>query len=237
MRRTAMVSRKNSETLYEQVVKEIENRIMSGVYRKGQLLPSEKELIDELGVSRITIRKALSILSGAGIIETSRGRGSVVLFDTEALSGSGTLADYAQGYIQGFRSVAQIRILLEPEVAREIALHATEEQVAELRECLSGVKTTTPFQKEEFHRKLVEFMDNPELLKIYDNLISVESSQAPAGVISPEKQNDIAAKLDRQHVKILKAIENHDGEFAYFYMKEHTRFIIETFERHFKYLF
>lgn len=234
---TSVINRKNSETLYEQVVKYIENKIMTGVYKRDELLPSEKELIDALGVSRITVRKALSILSNAGLIETSRGRGSVVLFDASALAGNGTLADYAQDYIRGFRSATQIRILLEPEIAREAALHATEGLIERLRLCLDSDKATTPFQKEDFHRTLVEFMDNSELLKMYDTLISIENNQAPVGVISPEKQDDISAQLDRQHAKILRAIEEHNGEFAYFYMKEHTQFISDTFEQHFKYLF
>ena len=53
--------------LYEQVVKMVKDQIVSGVYSKGDLLPSEKEMIDNLGVSRITVRKALSILSLRGI--------------------------------------------------------------------------------------------------------------------------------------------------------------------------
>ena len=45
--------------LYEQVVKMVKDQIVSGVYTKGDLLPSEKEMIDNFGVSRITVRKAL----------------------------------------------------------------------------------------------------------------------------------------------------------------------------------
>ena len=62
--------------LYEQVVKMVKDQIVSGVYSKGDLLPSEKEMIDNLGVSRITVRKALSILSDMGYIRTEKGRGS-----------------------------------------------------------------------------------------------------------------------------------------------------------------
>ena len=228
--------RRSGETLYEQVVKELESRIMTGVYRKGELLPSEKELIDEMGVSRITVRKALRILADAGMISTSQGLGSVVLFDIASLKGSSTLAEYAREYVQSFRSVAQIRTLLEPEIARMVALHATTEQIDQLRECLAS-EDTDSVQKETFHRKLVELLGNETLLQIYDDLIRVESSRAPEGIISPERQSDIAVRLDRQHEQILRAIERHDGEFAYFYMKEHTLFINEIFETHFRYLF
>lgn len=40
--------------LYEQVVEQIKNMIVQGIYKKGDLLPSEKELFEMTGVSRIT---------------------------------------------------------------------------------------------------------------------------------------------------------------------------------------
>jgi GntR family transcriptional repressor for pyruvate dehydrogenase complex len=234
-----MAGRKNSETLYEQAVKYIENGIMTGLYKKGELLPSETELIRILGISRITVRKALGILARAGLIRTCRGRGSTVLFDITTLHGNKTLADYAKDYIRGFRSSTQIRLMLEPEIAREAAVRAVPEFIERLKSCLrasEGASSTYDSEK-DFHRTIVEFMDNPELLKIYDNLISIENSRAPAGIISPENQKDIAVQLDQQHHKILGAIEKHDGEFAYFYMKEHTQFIRDVFEKHFEYIF
>ena len=49
--------------LYEQLVEQIKSMIAQGVYQKGSLLPSEKELMESTGVSRITVREALRILS------------------------------------------------------------------------------------------------------------------------------------------------------------------------------
>ena len=61
--------------LYEQVVEQIKNMIVQGIYKKGDLLPSEKELIEMTGVSRITVREALRLLNEAGVIETHKGKG------------------------------------------------------------------------------------------------------------------------------------------------------------------
>ena len=63
--------------LYEQVVEQIKNMIVQGIYKKGDLLPSEKELIEMTGVSRITVREALRLLNEAGVIETHKGKGSL----------------------------------------------------------------------------------------------------------------------------------------------------------------
>ena len=56
-------------------------------------MPSEKEMIDNFGVSRITVRKALSILSDMGYIRTEKGRGSEVILDVEDLLSRGKFSE------------------------------------------------------------------------------------------------------------------------------------------------
>jgi GntR family transcriptional regulator len=63
---------------YAQVVAEIKRRIERGDYPPGSLLPSEHQLVDEFGVSRPTIVKALSSLRQDGWIDTQQGKGSFV---------------------------------------------------------------------------------------------------------------------------------------------------------------
>ena len=63
---------------YAQVVAEIKRRIERGDYPPGELLPSEHQLVDEFGVSRPTIVKALSSLRQDGWIDTQQGKGSFV---------------------------------------------------------------------------------------------------------------------------------------------------------------
>ena len=63
---------------YAQVVDEIKRRIEEGDYPPGSLLPSEHQLVQDFGVSRPTIVKALSALRQENWIETQQGRGSFV---------------------------------------------------------------------------------------------------------------------------------------------------------------
>jgi DNA-binding GntR family transcriptional regulator len=63
---------------YAQVVGEIKRRIEKGIYPAGSLLPSEHQLVDEFGVSRPTIVKALGELRQDGWIDTQQGKGSFV---------------------------------------------------------------------------------------------------------------------------------------------------------------
>ncbi|MBS3977347.1 MAG: GntR family transcriptional regulator [Syntrophomonadaceae bacterium] len=62
--------------LYMEIANEFKRRISEGLYLAGQQLPSEPELANELGVSRGTLREALSILEKEGILSRRHGVGS-----------------------------------------------------------------------------------------------------------------------------------------------------------------
>ncbi|MBW5445640.1 GntR family transcriptional regulator [Cohnella sp. CFH 77786] len=64
---------------YEQMYLALRERIQNGEYKPGDRIPSEKELMDEFEVSRITSKKALDMLAGEGLILRQPGRGSFVL--------------------------------------------------------------------------------------------------------------------------------------------------------------
>lgn len=68
----------HTSTKIERVVNELSRRIDSGVYRTGQRLPSEREFMEELGVSRGTIREALKKLQAENIIDIVPSSGAFV---------------------------------------------------------------------------------------------------------------------------------------------------------------
>jgi len=67
-----------SKPMYEQIFDTLLAQIREGKYKVGDRVPSEKELGDEFKVSRITSKKALELLAGAGCIVRQPGRGSFV---------------------------------------------------------------------------------------------------------------------------------------------------------------
>ncbi|AUJ23669.1 GntR family transcriptional regulator [Virgibacillus dokdonensis] len=71
--------------LYLQVQDILKERIINGVYPKGELIPSELELKDEFEVSLITVRRAVEQLSNQGYVEKKSGIGTIVL-DNHAVS-------------------------------------------------------------------------------------------------------------------------------------------------------
>lgn len=62
-------------SLYYKVYSELRKRLESGEYAKGTLLPTEAELQEQFHVSRVTIRKAVELLSSEGYVVSQQGRG------------------------------------------------------------------------------------------------------------------------------------------------------------------
>jgi GntR family transcriptional regulator len=66
--------------LYYQLEKVLRKRILSGKLKPDQTIPTEKELCQEFGVSRITVRQALLSLESDDLIRREQGRGTFVAF-------------------------------------------------------------------------------------------------------------------------------------------------------------
>lgn len=64
--------------LYQQLLKEVSSRIQNGEWSAGSRLPNELDLVRELGVSRMTVRQALSAAVDAGLLVRMRGKGTFV---------------------------------------------------------------------------------------------------------------------------------------------------------------
>ena len=64
--------------LYKQIVRALSDSIANGTYRPGDKLPTEAELIEQFGVSRITVRSAIKEMEDAWLVERARGKGTFV---------------------------------------------------------------------------------------------------------------------------------------------------------------
>lgn len=76
------------QNLYQNVKKRICRMIYEDVYQDGDLIPPERRLSEELGVSRVTVRKALKLLEEEHIIERHQGSGTRVALQYGARAGN-----------------------------------------------------------------------------------------------------------------------------------------------------
>ena len=117
------VDRNNISPLYEQVKKHLLTLIDNGILVTGDILPSEKTLEDDFGVSRVTIRRALQELVHEERIVRIPGKGSFVLSPKiEPLTALTSFSENmrAQGYVPTYQQ-AQISIEdVKPNVASKL---------------------------------------------------------------------------------------------------------------------
>jgi len=69
---------KGQQPLYNLIASVLRNKILSGQLEPQEKLPTENELVQQFGASKITIRNALSMLEAEGLIIRNRGRGTFV---------------------------------------------------------------------------------------------------------------------------------------------------------------
>ena len=84
--------------LYQRVFNTVKERISSGLYAPGFFIPSERELCEEFGVHRVTVRKSLDMLAQEGLVEKLAGRGTRV---RESLAAAHAAQSAVQGAAQG----------------------------------------------------------------------------------------------------------------------------------------
>ncbi len=73
-----MIAPDPDRAVYRQLAALLRERIDDGTYRPGQRMPSEKDLHDEFGFARETVRRALAVLREEGVIEVRHGYGTFV---------------------------------------------------------------------------------------------------------------------------------------------------------------
>src|SRR3990170_1975033 len=105
------ISRPATGRLYESVVNHLEQAIESGVYPAGSRLPSERELAEQLGVSRPVVREAIIVLQSHGMVQIRHGAG--VFVQTKRKSAPDIGMDSEAGPFE----VIEARRLLEGEIA------------------------------------------------------------------------------------------------------------------------
>src|SRR5579872_7299913 len=126
--------------LYEEVAARIEAMIHDGRYSAGDQLPSERELMEELGVGRSAVREAMLSLQKMGLVTVSSGERARVTTPSATvlvreLSGAARLLLAQEGGIARFQ---EARMLFEIGLARLAAEKATAEDIAMLGEALAA---------------------------------------------------------------------------------------------------
>src|ERR1700682_5079808 len=131
-----------SSRLYEQIVEQVEAYIHKGQLKSGDQLPPERELAEQFGVSRTAVREAVKTLREKGLVEAYPGRGT---FITDGTSNTirQSLHRMMRSGNEGFASLAEVREILEPEIAALATARVDQENLAAMREQVEVMDAST----------------------------------------------------------------------------------------------
>src|ERR1035438_578811 len=103
--------------LYEQIVQQIEESVLKGTLKPGDQLPAERELAQQLGVSRTAVREAVKTLREKGLVEAYSGRGTFITDGTSQAARQSFDLMVKLGQQEGSTHLAELRLILEPGLA------------------------------------------------------------------------------------------------------------------------
>lgn len=197
--------------------------IKAGSYTPGDRLPPERDLIVSLGMSRNTLRKALEALEREGAIWRHVGKGTFVAAHGSS-NGSGSLAELSQQVTPV--KLMRARLSLEPAIARDAAINASDEVVIRLKLARQRAVEASNWddyeaQDDAFHRTVAEATDNVLLLSLFDHLNQVRRAVAWNSVVRTSTRPPRDHSSFAEHDRITAAIEARDPAEAHAAMRAH----------------
>ncbi len=207
---------------YEEIVRQIEALVASGELRAGDRLMTERELAEKFGVSRVTVRQALSVLQAMGLIESKVGNGTFAR--NSPVPTVTVLASVLNPRRSSLLEQLELRRLIEPEVARLAAARASLAQTREMAHHIElqeqMMKQGRPFVEEDsaFHMSIARSSGNELLVRMME---SIHELLRDSREQSLRTRSGMARSLDG-HRRIIDAIRRADERDAQRAMLKHV---------------
>ncbi|RFZ77412.1 FadR family transcriptional regulator [Lacrimispora amygdalina] len=211
--------------VYEQVMDQIKEMIDNGVLKKGDKLPSERDLVEELQVSRASIREALRALEVIGLIECRQGEGNFIKSSfQDNLFEPLSIMYMLEGTNPG--DILELRKIMEVEAAGLAAKRITDKQLADLKEIMERFENCKDEElnamiDKELHYKIAECSGNVlifNILRTVSLLVDDFIKDARRLIIADQDKKKM---LLLQHKDIYLAIEMHSSVAARKAMRQH----------------
>jgi GntR family transcriptional repressor for pyruvate dehydrogenase complex len=214
--------------LYEQIVQQVEDSILKGQLKPGDQLPAERDLAQRFGVSRTAVREAVKTLREKGLVEAYSGRGTFVTNGTpHAMRHSLDLMVRINPQ-DGAANLAELRLVLEPEIAALAAPRIEEQLVSTMREAVAVMERNLHDPDAyveadlDFHLALAEAAGNPLILSLLDSIVGLLRDQR-SRIFNVDGGPE---RGQYHHKRILATIVRHDAEAAREAMRAHLNQVI-----------
>ena len=213
-----------SRRLYQQIADQIRDLIDQGGFAAGTRLPPERDLAQQLGVSRPSLREALIALDVEGRVEVRSGSGVYV---SELKSGPVATRTAAMG--ESPSQLMEARSVIEGEVVVLACARVTPELLARLRDLLKGMEAAIDRRRarvdldRQFHLTLAEMSGNAILQRLIEELFDERHSPISAKISSRFESTRTWKTALAEHEAILKAVEARDPIAAQAAMRAHLK--------------
>jgi DNA-binding FadR family transcriptional regulator len=210
-----------SQTAFEETLERLGTAIKLGLLQPGDRLPAERELCRQLGISRSTLRQALTALVQSGHLHAARGRsGGTFVAESPPPADAPSPA-----LLAGWRDACDQRLAVELAVAVLAAERADAAALEPLTECVSAMDETledfADFRQADvrWHIGLAEAAGSPRLV-----VAMTEAQGQMSDLISYiAHPPELLAWTNQQHAKMVAAVRKRDGDRAMRIMAEHLK--------------
>lgn len=198
--------------LSDQVIAELRNQITSGEWPVGSRIPTEAELVEQLGVARNTVREAVRALAHNGLLDIRQGSGTYVVATSEL---AGVMhRRFAEA---SPRHIAEVRATLESSASRLAAERRTERDLKQLDAVLarreeawaSGDAEQFVAADAAFHLAVVAASHNDVLTELYADL-----GHLLRDWLRDDVGQDLRPEYHMDHARLVEAIRTGDGDAA-----------------------
>lgn len=221
--------------LSDQIVRRLETLLLEGTFGPGDRLPPERQLAEQLGVSRPSLREAIQKLAARGLLVARQGGGTYVTARLdEGLAGpwQEMLAEHPELH----RDVLEFRRMLEGTVARLAAERATEadlERIGRLYDEMveahaQGLREESSKIDVAFHRALADAAHNALFTHLTGSLLNMLHTHVHDNIANLFHVADVGDQLLSQHQAVWRAVKERRAAQAQAAAEAHIDFIDRT---------
>jgi GntR family transcriptional regulator, transcriptional repressor for pyruvate dehydrogenase complex len=206
-------------TTFEETVERLGTAIRLGILGPGTRLPSERELAEQLGISRSTLRQAITTLVQSGHLMSVRGRGGGTFVVQEPPLAEGSPTGPVR---EDWREVLDLRAAIEVGTATLAADRASDDDFSRMRECVDRMAAASEFDDYRradirFHMAIAEASGVPRLVGLVGE-VEAEVSELIAHIAHPPEVLDHS---NAEHARMIEALERHDATRAVRLLRRH----------------
>lgn len=225
MNSQSMLRAVEKKRAYEDIVQQVLTLIEDGKLKRGDQLPSERELTETFKVSRTTVREAIRTLESMKLLQCRQGTGTYVLASSEEALIQ-PLAAALFNKKDDIRDIFYIRKIIEPQVAHLAAENAMPQEIEEMETILRKQKESIERGENiietdsAFHNLMAKATTNRVMERLIAALIDLLKQSREDYLM--ENENDERAKRSLEgHRQILSAIKKGDSTAAQKSMLRH----------------